>query len=258
LISASRCAVKIALTLQRNVATSITSGSALTPCVTGSVRHSAKAARLSIVVSPLVSSAGTRLLRRKFQTEEKGQTEIVGSALRSSPQPHPCSANLAVDRVGKHSKGARRRGMRSFVVAVVIDPAGTRCCNDARRLTCRHRPTLRRSFRDRGAEAYREARNDARRPDARTSAARRAPCGAHDRQAGRARYTDADAQRRAGLIERFGADAALPDVLMALAGVVTLPREERERTTPYGFSSGRDDLAPRAHRRGAKCAMRLG
>jgi len=35
-------------------------------------------------------------------------------------------------------------------------------------------------------------------------------------------------------------------------GVVTLPREERARTTPYGFSSGRDDLAPRAHRRSAE------
>jgi hypothetical protein len=46
--------------------------------------------------------------------------------------------------------------------------------------------------------------------------------------------------------------------LMSYAGVVTLPREERERTTPYGFSSGGDDLAPRAHRRGAKCPMRLG
>ena len=34
-------------------------------------------------------------------------------------------------------------------------------------------------------------------------------------------------------------------------GIVTLPCEERERTTPQRFSSGRDDLAPRAHRRGA-------
>jgi len=35
------------------------------------------------------------------------------------------------------------------------------------------------------------------------------------------------------------------------AGIVTLPREERERTTPQRFSSGRDDLVPRTHRRGA-------
>ena len=34
-------------------------------------------------------------------------------------------------------------------------------------------------------------------------------------------------------------------------GTVTLPCEERERSTPYGFSSRRDSLAPRGHRRGA-------
>ena len=34
-------------------------------------------------------------------------------------------------------------------------------------------------------------------------------------------------------------------------GTVTLPCEERERSTPYGFSSRRDGLAPRGHRRGA-------
>ena len=36
-----------------------------------------------------------------------------------------------------------------------------------------------------------------------------------------------------------------------LEGTVTLPCEERERSTPYGFSSRRDGLAPRGHRRGA-------
>src|SRR5271165_7225287 len=35
------------------------------------------------------------------------------------------------------------------------------------------------------------------------------------------------------------------------AGTVTLPCEERERSTPYGFSNRRDGLAPRGHRRGA-------
>ncbi len=34
-------------------------------------------------------------------------------------------------------------------------------------------------------------------------------------------------------------------------GTVTLPCEERERSTPYGFSSRRDGLAPRGHRSGA-------
>ena len=34
-------------------------------------------------------------------------------------------------------------------------------------------------------------------------------------------------------------------------GAVTLPCEKRERSTPYGFSSRRDGLAPRGHRRGA-------
>jgi hypothetical protein len=37
----------------------------------------------------------------------------------------------------------------------------------------------------------------------------------------------------------------------ALWGIVTLPCEERERTTPQRFLSGRDDLVPRTHRRGA-------
>jgi nucleoside-diphosphate-sugar epimerase len=35
------------------------------------------------------------------------------------------------------------------------------------------------------------------------------------------------------------------------AGVVTLPFEERERSTPYGSLSRRDGLTPRGHRRGA-------
>ena len=34
-------------------------------------------------------------------------------------------------------------------------------------------------------------------------------------------------------------------------GTVTLPCEERERSTPYPFSSRRDGLTPRGHRRGA-------
>jgi hypothetical protein len=34
-------------------------------------------------------------------------------------------------------------------------------------------------------------------------------------------------------------------------GAVTLPYEERERSTPNGFSSRRGDLAPRGHRGGA-------
>ena len=37
----------------------------------------------------------------------------------------------------------------------------------------------------------------------------------------------------------------------AVGGIVTLPCEERERTTPQRFLSGRDDLVPRTHRRGA-------
>ena len=36
-----------------------------------------------------------------------------------------------------------------------------------------------------------------------------------------------------------------------LNGAVTLPREEHERSTPYGFLSRRDGLTPRGHRRGA-------
>src|SRR5271166_3748476 len=38
---------------------------------------------------------------------------------------------------------------------------------------------------------------------------------------------------------------------MSEDGTVTLPCEKRERATPYGFSSRRDGLAPRGHRRGA-------
>ena len=40
-----------------------------------------------------------------------------------------------------------------------------------------------------------------------------------------------------------------------LDGTVTLPCEERERSRPYGFSSRRDGLAPRGHRRGAEDAV---
>jgi FixJ family two-component response regulator len=36
-----------------------------------------------------------------------------------------------------------------------------------------------------------------------------------------------------------------------VGGTVTLPCEERERSRPHGFSSRRDGLAPRGHRRGA-------
>jgi len=42
-----------------------------------------------------------------------------------------------------------------------------------------------------------------------------------------------------------------PGLGMGDEGTVTLPCEERERSTPYGFSSRRDGLAPRGHRRGA-------
>jgi ferredoxin len=52
-----------------------------------------------------------------------------------------------------------------------------------------------------------------------------------------------------------------PDIgsrLRSYIGIVTLPCEERERTTPQRFSGGRDDLAPCAHRRSAKRAMRSG
>jgi len=39
-------------------------------------------------------------------------------------------------------------------------------------------------------------------------------------------------------------------------GIVTLPREERERTCKrYEFLCGRDDVAPRAHRGGAEHAV---
>jgi hypothetical protein len=48
--------------------------------------------------------------------------------------------------------------------------------------------------------------------------------------------------------------AAAPTMLRA--GIVTLPREERKRTCKrYGFSFGRDDVAPRAHRGGAEYAV---
>jgi hypothetical protein len=41
-------------------------------------------------------------------------------------------------------------------------------------------------------------------------------------------------------------------------GAVTLPCEERERSTPYGSLSRRDGLTPRGHRRGAQQAVCLG
>ncbi len=40
-------------------------------------------------------------------------------------------------------------------------------------------------------------------------------------------------------------------LLIVWDGTVTLPCEKRERSTPYGFSSRRDGLAPRGHCRGA-------
>jgi hypothetical protein len=40
-------------------------------------------------------------------------------------------------------------------------------------------------------------------------------------------------------------------------GVVTLRCEEARGIAPYGFSSGRDDLVPRTHRRGTEHAVRL-
>ncbi len=43
----------------------------------------------------------------------------------------------------------------------------------------------------------------------------------------------------------------MPSRMRLRDGTVTLPCEERERSTPYGFSSRRDGLAPRGHRRGA-------
>jgi hypothetical protein len=42
----------------------------------------------------------------------------------------------------------------------------------------------------------------------------------------------------------------------SLKGIVTLPREERERTMRgTDFQAAADDLAPRAHRRGAEHAV---
>src|SRR5271166_5103562 len=46
-------------------------------------------------------------------------------------------------------------------------------------------------------------------------------------------------------------DVAVHERALGREGTVTLPCEERERSTPYGFSSRRDGLAPRGHRRGA-------
>jgi len=50
---------------------------------------------------------------------------------------------------------------------------------------------------------------------------------------------------------RIDDDRAARGRPLAPEGIVTLPCEERERTTPQRFSSGRDDLVPRTHRRGA-------
>src|SRR5271157_2070750 len=65
-------------------------------------------------------------------------------------------------------------------------------------------------------------------------------------------------QQSFGLAQGLGQSADLAQhrfdlvlVVGRLDGTVTLPCEERERSTPYGFSSRRDGLAPRGHRRGA-------
>jgi hypothetical protein len=47
--------------------------------------------------------------------------------------------------------------------------------------------------------------------------------------------------------------AANPDI--DTKGIVTLPGEERADSKGYRFSSGCDDLAPRAHRRGPEHAV---
>ena len=68
LISASRCLLKIEVTRHRHVETSTMSGSALTPCVAGSVRHRAKTARLSMVVTLLIAIDGSSMARKvKFK-----------------------------------------------------------------------------------------------------------------------------------------------------------------------------------------------
>jgi len=48
---------------------------------------------------------------------------------------------------------------------------------------------------------------------------------------------------------------AARDFTRTLAGVVTLRCEEARGIAPYGFSSGRDDLVPRTHRRAAEHAV---
>jgi hypothetical protein len=52
--------------------------------------------------------------------------------------------------------------------------------------------------------------------------------------------------------------AVSPDRWRIFTGVVTLSKRRREAGLLRGTSSGRDDLAPRGHRRGAKRAVRLG
>ena len=62
-----------------------------------------------------------------------------------------------------------------------------------------------------------------------------------------AQWEDFDATRSAARIHDVqGRHRAQP-----AGAVVTLPCEKRKRATPYGFSSRRDGLAPRGHRRGA-------
>jgi hypothetical protein len=50
---------------------------------------------------------------------------------------------------------------------------------------------------------------------------------------------------------------ARPRTAIMLAGVVTLSKRRREAGALCGTSSGRDDLAPRGHRRGAEHAVGL-
>jgi transposase len=66
--------------------------------------------------------------------------------------------------------------------------------------------------------------------------------------------------RRLMSIPGFGpitASAMAATIRIHLAGVVTLSKRRREAGLLCGTSSGRDDLAPRGHRRGAKHAVRL-
>jgi hypothetical protein len=112
LIAASRCALKIKLTFHRHVETSTMSGSALTRRVTGSVRHRATAACLSMAVSLLIA-----ITRSRWPEGSNSKPGRIGDGsitfLRRKPpisRAASCRANLAVDRVGIHSGLFRQRG----------------------------------------------------------------------------------------------------------------------------------------------------